>query len=126
MSLDTLDSGVPALNKILKGKDFFHVSQYPQAIYKSSSVEKVADKTLKVRGQLALHGHKEPVTLFVKLNKSGKHPLWDDAPAVGFDAKAKLERSRFDLGSYVPDVGDTIKINITTEAIDSQAFKAQQ
>lgn len=125
MALDTLDSGIPALNRKLRGEDYFHVSKYPQAIYKSSSVEKIDDKKLKVKGQLALHGHKKPVILLVSLNKAGRHPLWADASALGFDATAKLKRSSFDLDKHTPNVGDTIKINITTEVIESRAFERQ-
>ena len=38
------------------------------------------------------------------------------AEAVGFNATTSFKRSDFGIANYVPNVGDLITVNITTEA----------
>ena len=38
------------------------------------------------------------------------------APTIGFDATASISRTEFGVGAYVPNVGDTVTLRITTEA----------
>ncbi|MGA6331582.1 YceI family protein, partial [Acinetobacter baumannii] len=44
-------------------------------------------------------------------------------PAIGFNATTSFNRSDFGLGNYVPNVGDKITVNITTEATAASAAK---
>lgn len=124
MPFSTLDTHVPALDEHLKGGDFFDAARFPVATFTSTGV-KVVDKThLAVSGSLKVHGVTRPVTLHVTINKVGQQPMWS-APAIGFDATATLERSDFGVKQYVPAVSDAIQVHITTEAIESKAFKAR-
>lgn len=124
MPLSTLDTHVPALDEHLKGDDFFSADKYPVATFTSTGVKVVDQKHLEVSGKLSVHGVTQPVTLHVTINKIGTHPAWS-APAIGFDATATLERSKFGVSRYVPVVSDAIQVHITTEAIESKAFKAR-
>ena len=36
--------------------------------------------------------------------------------SIGFNATTSFNRSAFGVGAYVPNVGDKITVNITTEA----------
>ena len=38
------------------------------------------------------------------------------AQSIGFNATTSFDRSAFGVGAYVPNVGDKITVNITTEA----------
>ena len=55
------------------------------------------------------------VVLDAVLNKQGVHPM-TKAETVGFNATTSFDRSAFGIGAYVPNVGDKISVNITTEA----------
>ncbi|GAP67338.1 hypothetical protein MBSD_n2659 [Mizugakiibacter sediminis] len=123
--MDQVNTHVPALDKHLESPDFFDAAKYPTATFVSTKVERGADAdTLKVTGDLALHGVTRPVVLDVRLNKDGEHPLWK-APALGFDATATLSRSDFGVKLYVPAVSDAVQLRITTEAIESRAYEAK-
>lgn len=124
MPLSSLDTHVPALDEHLRGADFFDAAKYPEVTFKSTKVAAAGEGKLRVTGDLTVHGVTQPVTLDVTLNKMGQHGSWG-APAVGFDATATLQRSDFGVDTYVPAVSDTIRVHITTEAIESTAYKAK-
>lgn len=125
--LDEINTGVPELNEYLREDAFFNLAKYSTATFTSTRVEKgVAPDKLKVTGNLDLHGHSKPVVLDVTINKVGVDPRDKNLPMVGFDATATLKRSDFGLGLYVGLVSDEIRIRITCQAIEAQAYAAHQ
>jgi polyisoprenoid-binding protein YceI len=121
--LTTMSTGVPDLNDDFRSSDFFDLAKFPTATFKSSKVEKgAAPDTLKVAGDLSLHGITRPVALDVTINKIGTNPR-NKVPTVGFEAMATLKRSDFGLGRYVPQVSDEIQIHITAEAAEKNAYE---
>lgn len=124
IAIDSINTHVTKLDEHLKGADFFDVAKYPTATFKSTRVEKGDEEgELKVTGDLSLHGVTKSIVLDAKLNRIGEHPM-SKAPAIGFDAETTLKRSDFGIGAYVPNVGDEIKIEITTEAHGEKAAKS--
>ncbi len=122
VSVASVDSNVKKLDGELAGADYFDAAKFPTATFKSTHVEKGAtpDK-LKVTGDLTLHGVTKPVTLDVSIVKVGEHPM-RKAPAAGFSATTTIKRSDFGISKYVPMVGDEVKIDIVSEAIEAKAF----
>lgn len=114
IDVKSLLTGVPKLDEHLKSKDFLDADKFPTMTFKSTKVEATGE-TAKVTGDLTLHGVTKPVTLDVKLNKQGEHPMLHKA-AVGFTASGMLKRSDFGISAYVPNVSDEIRIDIETEA----------
>ncbi|MFS8063259.1 MAG: YceI family protein [Luteimonas sp.] len=112
----SIDTGVGALDEHLLGPDFFDAAQFPVATFKSSKVERVDADSLKVSGELTIHGVSRPAVLGVTINRIGEHPMAGRA-AAGFDAKTTLKRSDFGINKYVPNVSDDIVIAITSEAM---------
>lgn len=110
-----IDTGVPALDEHLKSADFFDAAQYPTATFRSTKVESVGPKTLKVTGDLTLHGVTRPVVLDVTINQVGPYPM-GGRPSAGFDASTTLKRSDWGIKAYVPNVSDEITLSISTEA----------
>ena len=104
----------------LTSADWFDAAKYPSATFKSTKVEAAGEGKLKVTGDLTVKGVTKPVVLDVTLNKAGEQPMAKRA-AVGFDATAKVKRSEFGLGNYVPNVSDDVSLRITTEAIVPKA-----
>jgi len=111
----SIDTGVPALDEHLRSADFFDATKFPTATFKSTKVEAVGPKALKVSGDLTLHGVTKPVVLDVTINQIGPYPM-GGRPSAGFDATATLKRSDFGIDRYVPNVSDDIALAITTEA----------
>jgi polyisoprenoid-binding protein YceI len=120
--LASMSTGVPDLNDYLQSSDFFDLAKFPAATFKSTRVEKGAGAgSLRVIGELRVHGITKPVTLDVTVNKVGINPR-NNVPTVGFEAMAILKRSDFGLGLYVPQVSDDIRIHITAEAAEKNAY----
>ena len=122
--LAAMSTGVPDLNDYLRSADFFDLGKYPTATFKSTLVEKSgASGRLKVTGNLTVHGITKPIILHVIINKVGTNPR-NQLPTVGFEAMAKINRSDFGLGLYVPQVSDEINLHITTEAAEAKGYAA--
>ena len=99
----------------LTGDKWFDAAKYPDATFKSTKVEAAGEGKLKVTGDLTVKDITRPVVLDVTLNKAADHPM-TKAPTIGFDATASISRTEFGVGAYVPNVGDTVTLRITTEA----------
>lgn len=108
-------TGIPQLDKHLKGKLFFDVKQFPVATFVSNKVVVTGKKTAKVHGMLTVHGISKPVILDVKLNHAGNSPITEKM-TVGFSANTKLKRSDFGINTLLPGLGDEVKMDIEVEA----------
>ncbi|MBL7478885.1 YceI family protein [Legionella bononiensis] len=108
-------TGIPELDKHLKGKLFFDVAQFPKATFVSNKVDVLSDTTAKVEGTLTLHGVSKPLTLDVTLNKVGVNPI-NNKNTVGFTATGTIKRSDFGINTLLPDLGDEVTLQIGAEA----------
>jgi len=121
-----LVSGVPDLDEDLKSEAFFDVAKHPEAVFTSTKVEKgMGPERLRVTGNLTMHGVTRPLTLDVQILKVGSNARTGIA-TVGFNATAKLKRSDFALGAFVPQVGDEIALTITTQGAEAKAYAEYQ
>ncbi|HEE6636080.1 TPA: polyisoprenoid-binding protein [Acinetobacter baumannii] len=120
--LSSVNTNVPALDKEFQEEAWFNAAKYPNITFKSTKVETKDKKHFKITGDLTVKGITKPVVLDAVLNKQGEHPM-AKAPAIGFNATTSFNRSDFGLGNYVPNVGDKITVNITTEATAASAAK---
>jgi polyisoprenoid-binding protein YceI len=109
-----INSGVPKLDEHLQTPDFFDVAKFPTATFVSTKVVTTGKDTAKVEGNLTLHGVTKPVTLDVKLNKIGVNMF--KLKTAGFTASTTIKRSEFGITTYVPNLGDDVKIEIESEA----------
>lgn len=120
--LSSVNTNVPALDKEFQEEAWFNAAKYPNVTFKSTKVETKDKKHFKITGDLTVKGITKPVVLDAVLNKQGEHPM-AKVPAIGFNATTSFNRSDFGLGNYVPNVGDKITVNITTEATAASAAK---
>ncbi|MDC4881099.1 YceI family protein [Acinetobacter baumannii] len=120
--LSSVNTNVPALDKQFQEEAWFNAAKYPNITFKSTKVETKDKKHFKITGDLTVKGITKPVVLDAVLNKQGEHPM-AKVPAIGFNATTSFNRSDFGLGNYVPNVGDKITVNITTEATAASAAK---
>lgn len=110
-----MGTGLPELDKHLKGKLFFDTEQFPKATFVSDKVDVTSKTTANVHGMLTIHGISKPVTLAVVFNQSGVNPISDNE-TVGFGATTEIKRSDFGMKTLVPALGDEVKIEIGAEA----------
>ena len=113
--ISSVNTKVPALDKEFQEEAWFNAAKYPNITFKSTKVETKDKKHFKITGDLTVKGVTKPVVLDAVLNKQGEHPM-AKVPAIGFNATTSFNRSAFGIGNYVPNVGDKITVNITTEA----------
>ncbi len=109
-----INSGVAKLDEHLKTPDFFDVAKFPTASFISKKVELTGKDTAKVEGDLTLRGVTKPVILDVKLNQIGENMM--KLKTAGFTASTTIKRSDFGMSTYVPNLGDEVKIDIESEA----------
>jgi polyisoprenoid-binding protein YceI len=118
----TVDTREPDRDKHLKSDAFFDVAKYPTMAFKSTSVEKNSDGTLKITGELTIRG----VTRTVVLNSSApKAPIKDPwgLQRSAVSATTKINRQDFgvswnqnlDAGGVV--VGDEVNITLDVEMV---------
>ncbi|HAZ7572532.1 YceI family protein [Legionella sp. PATHC032] len=115
IKIDDIVTGIPELDKHLKGKLFFDTKQFPTATFVSDKVEITGKNKAKVYGMLTLHGVTKPVILDVVFNKAGIN-LLNDRETVGFSATTSLKRSDYGIKALIPEVGDDVEIEIEAEA----------
>lgn len=113
--LSSLNTNVKALDEHLQAADFFDAAKYPTITFKSTKVQAVGANKYKITGDLTIKNVTKPVVLDAVLNKQGEHPM-TKVQSIGFNATTSFDRSAFGVGAYVPNVGDKITVNITTEA----------
>jgi polyisoprenoid-binding protein YceI len=123
LPVEGLDTRVAKLDEALKSPDFLDAAKYPTITFKSTKVEKTGDNTLKITGDLTVHGVTKPVTLDARINKIGifEIPGVIKAQAAGFDATTVIKRSDFGVTKYVPAVSDEIPVRITLDAKQAPA-----
>jgi polyisoprenoid-binding protein YceI len=112
----SIDSRVAEFNEHLNSSDFFNTAEHPTITFRSTKVEATGESTFDVTGDLTMLGTTKPVTLATTINKAANHPL-REVPTVGVSASAKLLRSEWGLGAYVPAVSDEVELSIEVELL---------
>ena len=122
LPVEGLDTRVAKLDEELKSPDFLDATKYPTITFRSTRVEQTGENSLKITGDLTVHGVTKPVTLDAKVNKIGifEIPGVIKAQTAGFDATTVIKRSDFGVGKYVPAVSDEIPVRITIDAKQTQ------
>ncbi|WP_425917917.1 YceI family protein [Acinetobacter sp. TSRC1-2] len=113
--VSSINTNVKALDEHIQTTDFFDAAKYPNITFKSTKVQALGKNKYKISGDLTVKGVTKPVVLDAVLNKQAVHPM-TKLQTVGFNATTSFNRSAFGIGGYVPNVGDKVTVNITTEA----------
>jgi polyisoprenoid-binding protein YceI len=117
ITIDTasIDTGHAKRDEHLKTDEFFNVAQFPSMTFKSNKLKFNGDKLAGADGELTLLGVTRPVSLAVTSFHCGPHPM-NKKQVCGANASATIKRSEFGMKTYVPAVGDEVKISIEVEA----------
>src|SRR6201992_1571032 len=74
VSAASVDTNQDARDEHLRSADFFEVETYPEIAFASTSIEKVDDETVKITGDLSMHGETHPIELEAALGGSETGP----------------------------------------------------
>jgi polyisoprenoid-binding protein YceI len=118
----SVDTREPDRDKHLKSEAFFDVAKYPTITFQSTKVERNADGTLKVTGDLTIRGVTKTAVLTATLPKAPIKDPWG-LQRTATSASTKINRQDFgvawnqklDTGGVV--VGDDVNITIDVEMI---------
>ena len=100
---------------MMRDEDFFDVEKFPEMTFRSTTVERTGDTTLKVGGDVTLRGITRPMVLAVSV--TDRKP--EAAPGTRyarFRAEGAIKRSEFGMTKYIDIVGDTVDISIRADA----------
>ena len=96
VDMKSANFGLPALDKVAKGKELFEADKYPKAHFKGTLEGFANGAPTKAVGTLEMHGKTNPVTLDIRKFKCIPHPMFK-REACGADVYATLDREQFGI-----------------------------
>lgn len=114
IDMASLDIANDAFAATLEGPNWFDAAQFPQTLFRSTSIEATGDNTGTMTGDLTLHGVTHPVTLEVTFN-GGAQDILRSAYVVGFSARGTINRDDFGVDRFDGVISDNVKIEIEAE-----------
>ena len=111
----SVSTGSDTFNKLLRTEDYFNSEKFPVAKFTSDKIIFNKQAITSISGELTIKGITKPINVEVSNFACGRNFITLKY-MCGANASAKLIRSEFDLGKYVPLVGDEISLNIVIEA----------
>ena len=114
VQVESLDTHNSIRERSLKSPDFFDVKQFPTMTFKSTKVEGSGD-TLKVFGDLTIHGVTKPMTVDFKKGGEGKGVFGE--MRGGGETHFTIRRSDFGMNFEQGEVGDEVNIILSLEGI---------
>lgn len=110
----SISTGLAKRDDHLKSPDFFNAAEFPALSYKGS-IHFKGDTPASAQGNLTLLGVTKPVTLTIDSFKCGTNPM-SKKEECGAGATTQIKRSDFGMKSFLPGVGDDIKLVFEIEA----------
>jgi polyisoprenoid-binding protein YceI len=109
-------------NAQLQSKEWLDTAQFPEMKFRSTTIEATGKNTMKVNGELTLHGVTRPIVLEAKYNGGyAGHPM-DPHARIGFSAHGSLKRSEFGVAYGIPAPGTTMGVGDKVELIIEAEF----
>lgn len=97
-------------NEELAGEHFLDAAKFPEISFRTTQVEDLGNRSLRVHGELTLHGVTKPIVLEATYNGGyAGHPM-DPQARVGFSAHGTLRRSDFGISGGIPQVGSNMGV----------------
>ena len=112
----SIDTGMAVRDRDLKGEGFFEVDKFPEMSFVSTGSVPQPDGTVKVTGNLTMHGVTKPVTLDVWYRGTIENPQNGNLIS-GFAISGTIKRSDFNLGTGFPEaaLSDAVTIDVDGE-----------
>ena len=114
VQVESLDTHNSIRDRSVKSPDFFDAKQFPTMTFKSTKVEGSGD-TLKVTGDLTIHGVTKPMTVDFKKGGEGKGVFGE--MRGGGETHFTIRRSDFGMNFQQGAIGDEVNIILSLEGI---------
>jgi len=125
VDVDSLETDFPDpakldFNAVLKDSGWLDVARFPRMEFESRQIDVTGVNTLRIHGDLTLHGVTRPILLEATFNGGyAGHPM-DPNARIGFSAQGTLKRSEFGIAYGIPAPGTTMgvsdEVNVVIEA----------
>jgi polyisoprenoid-binding protein YceI len=123
VNVGSVDTNEQGRDGDLRSANFFDVEQYPEMTFESTRIEALDEETLRIVGNLTLHGVTKEIEL--KAEVMGTDVDHSDQQRLGLEVTGELSRNDFGiafnhaLGSGNLVVSDKVKLAIDVSAIKS-------
>ncbi|MFT5608934.1 MAG: polyisoprenoid-binding protein YceI [Arenicella sp.] len=114
IEMKSLDINHQGLRIQLLSPKWFDQANHPQAKLTTVGLRQVSESNFELSGNLAWRGINKPVVLQVKFN-GGANNLLTRKYTIGFHASGSFLRSDYGIKTYLPIVGDQVKIDVYAE-----------
>ena len=111
---DSIDSNNKKMDELLAGHEFLDAKRYPDIVFRADGVTILDERSGTIEGTLTFHGVTRPQSLQLTF-RGGARNFLTGKYTLGFSASTSLRRSDFNMGAYVPLVGDKVTIEIEAE-----------
>lgn len=117
VNIDTasVNSNHAERDKHLRSDDFLDVKKYPTATFKSSSITEQADGSLKIKGQLTLHGVTKAIEIQASKVGEGKDP-WGGYRA-GFSGTTRLKLADYGITYNLGPASTHVDLSLEIEGV---------
>jgi polyisoprenoid-binding protein YceI len=109
-------------NAQLLGEQFLDGTKHPQITFRSTRVEAMGARTMRIHGDLTLRGVTRPMTLEARFNGGYAGQPLDPHARVGFSASGTLKRSEFGITFGIPKPGSIMGVSDAVEVIVETEF----
>ncbi len=122
IKLASVDTGAEQRDNHLRSPDFFNVRQFPEATFKSTSVEATGETDVwKVKGELSLHGVTKEIEAMVRKVGEGE---FRGTKRLGLEAVFQIKRSDFGMTTFLASdssdngpLGNTVAVIVSLEGM---------
>jgi len=114
VQVESLDTHNSIRDRSVKSPDFFDAKQFPAMTFKSTKVEGSED-TLKVSGDLTIHGVTKPMTVDFKKGGEGKGVFGE--MRGGGETRFTIKRSDFGMNFEQGEIGDEVAVILSVEGV---------
>lgn len=111
----SVSSGVPELDRTLKGANYFNVGTYPDATFVATDFRFDGGRVTEVSGDLTIIGTTRPVTLTAIRYHCYQNPMFKKQ-VCGGDFETRIKRSEWNINAVIPFVSDETRLLIQVEA----------
>ena len=111
----SVDTFWPERDDHIRGEDFLHVSEHPEIVFESTSIEPTGDETAEITGEMTIRGVTKEVTFDASLNKMGPPPFDSSKTIAGFTVTGEIDRTEFGVDYAAPAVGVIIPVTVQLE-----------
>jgi polyisoprenoid-binding protein YceI len=106
----------------LRGPEWLDSAKFPTIEFRSTRVQPLGGKRLKISGNFTLHGVTRPLVLDATYNGGyAGHPM-DPHARIGFSARGSLLRSEFGIAYGIPAPGSTMGVGDRVEIVIEAEF----